>query len=152
MAIENSAPTAPGGSVTPVDAATLETVNYVVVGMIATFAALMVANTVAAVAVDRRREFGQQRLAGATPRQVVTTNVLEAALVAVTGLVVGAVASLGTIVPYSVVKLETVVPDVGGLWWALVWAAAVLLTVGSTWIAVRRAVREPALSAVGTVT
>jgi putative ABC transport system permease protein len=112
----------------------------------------MVVNTVAAVVVDRRREFGQQRLAGATPHQVVATSVLEAALVAVTGLVVGAVASLGTIVPYSVVKLDRLVPDVTVIWWVLVWSLAVLVTVGSTWVAVRRAMRQPALDAVGAVT
>jgi putative ABC transport system permease protein len=152
MAIENRAPSVLGGLVTEVDAATLETLNYVVVGLIATFAAIMVVNTVAAVVMDRRSEFGLQRLAGATPHQVVAANVLSAALVTVTGLVLGAVASLGTIVPYSIVKLDTVVPDVGVLWWALVWTAAVVVTVGSTWVAVRRAVREPALHAVGTVT
>ncbi len=152
MAIENRAPSVLSDFVTEADAATLETLNYVVVGMIATFAAIMVVNTVAAVVVDRRREFGQQRLAGATPHQVVATSVLEAALVAVTGLVVGAVASLGTIIPYSVVKLDRLVPDVTVLWWVLVWALAVLVTVGSTWVAVRRAVRQPALEAVGAVT
>jgi putative ABC transport system permease protein len=102
--------------------------------------------------VDRRREFGHQRLAGATPQQVVATNCLEAGLVVVTGLLVGGAASLGTIVPYSVVKLDRVVPDVSALWWVLVWAAAVLVTVGSTWVAVHRAMREPALDAVGAVT
>jgi putative ABC transport system permease protein len=152
MAIENRAPSVLGELVTKADAATLETLNYVVVGMISTFAAIMVVNTIAALAVDRRREFGHQRLAGATPQQVVATNCLEAALVVVTGLVVGGVASLGTIVPYSVVKLDRVVPDVTALWWVLVWTVAVLVTVGGTWVAVRRAMREPALDAVGAVT
>jgi len=152
MAIENQAPSVLGELVTEADAATLETLNYVVVGMISTFAAIMVVNTVAALVVDRRREFGQQRLAGATPQQVVATNVLEAALVAVTGLVVGGIASLGTIVPYSLVKLDRVVPDVTALWWVLVWTLAVAVTVGSSWVAVRRAMRQPALEAVGAVT
>ncbi len=152
MAIENHAPTVVGNGVVDADADTLAALNYVVVGMISTFAAIMVVNTVAAVIVDRRRELGQQRLAGATPEQVVATNVLAAALVAVTGLVVGGVASLGTIVPYSIVKLDRAVPDVSVLWWALVWAVAVVVTVGSTWVAVRRAMRQPALDAVGAVT
>ena len=152
MAIENHAPPVVGGDVTQVDADTLALLNYVVVGMIATFAGIMVVNTVASVVVDRRRELGQQRLIGATRGQVVATSTLEAALVAVTGLVVGGVASLGTVVPYSLVKLDRVVPDVTVLWWVLVWAAAVVLTVGSTLVAVRRAVRTPALEAVGPVT
>lgn len=152
MAIENHAPTVVGNGVVDADADTLAALNYVVVGMISTFAAIMVVNTVAAVIVDRRRELGQQRLAGATPEQVVATNVLAAALVAVTGLFVGGVASLGTIVPYSIVKLDRAVPDVSVLWWALVWAVAVVVTVGSTWVAVRRAMRQPALDAVGAVT
>ena len=152
MAIENHAPPVVGGDVTEIDADSLALLNYVVVGMVATFAAIMVVNTVASVVVDRRRELGQQRLAGATRGQVVATSTLEAALVAVTGLVVGSVASLGTVVPYSVVKLDRLVPDVTVLWWVLVWASAVVLTVGSTFVAVRRAVSTPALEAVGPVT
>lgn len=152
MAIENHAPSVVGGVVDQAAADTLALLNYLVVGMIATFAAIMVVNTVAAVVVDRRREYGQQRLAGATPQQVVATNCLEAVLVAVTGLLAGAVGSLGTILPYSIVKLDRVVPDVTPLWWVLVWTTAVLVTVGSTWVAVRRAMRQPALDAVGAVT
>ena len=152
MAIENHAPPVVGGDMTQVDADTLALLNYVVVGMVATFAAIMVVNTVASVVVDRRRELGQQRLAGATRGQVVATSTLEAALVAVTGVVVGSVASLGTVVPYSLDKLDRQIPDVTVLWWAVVWAAAAVLTVGSTVVAVRRAVRTPTLEAVGPVT
>jgi putative ABC transport system permease protein len=152
MAIENQAPSVVGDGVTSADAGTLSLLNYLLVGMISTFAAIMVVNTVAAVVVDRRREFGQLRLAGATPTQVVATNCLEATLVVVTGLVAGGVASLGTILPYSSVKLGRVVPDVTPLWWVLVGSVAVLVTVGSTWVAVRRAMRQSALDAVGAVT
>jgi putative ABC transport system permease protein len=152
MAIENHAAPVVGGDVTQVDADTLALLNYVVVGMVATFAAIMVVNTVASVVVDRRRELGQQRLVGATRGQVVAALTLESALVAVTGLVVGSAASLGTVVPYSLVKLDRPIPDVTVLWWVVVWVAAAVLTVGSTVVAVRRAVRTPALEAVGPVT
>ena len=113
MAIENHAPSVVGGD-GPRGLRRPRSLcsTTLVVGMIATFTAIMVVNTVAAVVVDRRREFGKQRLAGATPQQVVATNCLEAVLVVVTGLLAGAVGSLGTILPYSVVKLDRLVPDV----------------------------------------
>jgi putative ABC transport system permease protein len=96
LAIENQA------TVTMTDEGrNVELLNYVVVGMISVFAAIMVVNTLAAVVSARRREFGQQRLAGATPEQVRTTMLLEGALVAVTGIIWGGLASLGTVLPYS---------------------------------------------------
>ena len=52
MAIENHAAPVVGGDVSEVDADSLALLNYVVVGMVATFAAIMVANT---VACGRRR-------------------------------------------------------------------------------------------------
>lgn len=63
VAIENRAS---AGLVATREAEDVELLNYVVVGMIALFAAIMVVNTLAAAIADRRREFGQQRLAGAT--------------------------------------------------------------------------------------
>ncbi|MFK0245742.1 FtsX-like permease family protein [Amycolatopsis azurea] len=65
QAVENTAGTAPAKI-----ASSIETLNYVVVGMIALFAAVMLVNTVVAAIVARRREFGQHRLVGATPSQV----------------------------------------------------------------------------------
>src|SRR5262249_13554464 len=52
------------------DQKNIETLNLVVIAMIALFAAIMLINTLIAATTHRRREFAQQRLAGATPVQV----------------------------------------------------------------------------------
>lgn len=55
----------------------LETLNFVVVGIIVVFACVMLVNTLYAATSYRVREFGQQRLAGATPGQVLGTVAVE---------------------------------------------------------------------------
>jgi len=127
------------------DQRAINTLNDVVVGMIALFAAIMVINSFAAVIVHRRHELQRLRLIGADLRQVRSSVVIESVYVGVLGVAIGLVASLVTIVPFGIARGEGVVPD-AGLWlpWAI--AAAVLaLTVCSARVAVVRATREMAL-------
>ena len=122
--------------------------NNVVVGMIALFAAIMVVNSFVAVIAHRRTELARLRLLGATTTQVHRSVLAESAIVAGVGVVLGAIASLATIVPFSVARSEGVVPD-GQLWlpFALI-TVAVLLTLASARGAVRRtaAASVPALA------
>ena len=67
----------------------IQTLNYVVVGMIALFVAIMLVNTLLAATTYRRGEFARQRLAGATPGQVLGMVVAESALLTVTGVLFG---------------------------------------------------------------
>jgi ABC-type antimicrobial peptide transport system permease subunit len=128
----------------------IETLNFVVVGMIALFAAIMVVNTLVAATVSRRREFGQQRLAGSTPPQVLGMVGLESAVLAATGVLFGALASIATIVPYSVARTQTVIPDqTAGILLGVVVAAAAL-TLAASLGATRRAIVTPAIRAVAT--
>jgi putative ABC transport system permease protein len=60
-------------------------VNYLIVGMIIAYTAVSVINTLAAATARRRREFGLQRLTGATPAQVLRMMVGEGVLVALAG-------------------------------------------------------------------
>lgn len=62
QSIEHAAPAVAGTSITAGEAKNLETLNYVVVGMIAAFAAIMLVNTLVAATTHRRQEFGQLRL------------------------------------------------------------------------------------------
>lgn len=121
--------------------------NYVVVGMISVFAAIMVVNTTVAVISARRREFGQQRLVGATRRQVTVTVLLESGLVAMSGTILGGLASLATVLPYSHVKLGSMVPDIGVGYFAGVVSVTALVTLGSGYLAVRTALGTPPLKA-----
>ena len=135
------------------DDTTTQTLNYVVVGIIAAFAAVMLVNLIVADLTGRRRDFAQLRLLGATPQQVLRLVGSESALLLVVGLLFGTVAGLLTVVPYSIAVNGTVVPDTSLLLYLAVAAAVVLLTVAASQATARRVVRMPAIEAVqGTAT
>jgi putative ABC transport system permease protein len=116
----------------------ITTLNYVVVGMIALFAAIMLVNTVVAVITHRRREFGQQRLAGATGRQVSAMVTLEVLVLAATGVLFGSAAALVTIVPYGIARTGSVVATTGPDLYAGIVAVGVALTLAASLLATRR--------------
>lgn len=125
--------------------------NYVVTGMIGVFAAIMMVNAIFAVIGQRKLEFRRLHLVGATPQQVRSSVLVEAAVIAAVGILLGVVCSVVTVLPYSVVRGEGVVPD-GQLWVpALVAVVAAGLTLGGSAVAVRRAMAAGArLSLAGT--
>ncbi|GGQ76043.1 FtsX-like permease family protein [Couchioplanes azureus] len=128
----------------------LETLNFTVVGIIAGFACLMLINSLVAATCYRRREFGQQRLAGATPGQVLAMVGCEGLLMTVTGVLFGTLAGVAGIVAFSAVRTGSVRPGQGpGIWLGIVAlaAAATLLTGLGT---ASRQVRVPAVDAVAT--
>jgi putative ABC transport system permease protein len=118
----------------------VQTLNYVVVGMIALFVAIMLVNTLLAATSHRRREFGQQRLAGATPGQVVTMVVAESVLLTVTGVVFGMLASVVTILPFSIARADDLSPSFSLIAYTVVVLVAVVLTFGAAVGAARRAI------------
>lgn len=120
---------------------TITMINSVVIGMICLFTAIMTVNAAVAVVAHRRPELQRLWRLGATAGQLRTSIVLEATVVAVTGIVLGLLASTATAVPYAIVRDEGLVPN-GQLWLPpLVAAVAVALTVGAAWSAQRRAIR-----------
>ncbi|MFE6616639.1 FtsX-like permease family protein [Amycolatopsis sp. NPDC057786] len=142
QAIENTAVTAPGGI-----ASRIETLNYVVVGMIALFSAVILVNTVVAAIAGRRREFGQQRLIGSTSSQVLRLVGTEGTVLVAVGVLFGSLAAAVTVIPYSVARTGDPVPDATiGAYLAIV-AVAVTLTLGSHLGAAAKAMRTPAIQA-----
>ncbi len=122
--------------------------NNVVTGMIAVFCAVVLVNALLAVIADRRAEFGRVRLVGGTPQQVRTAVLIETVLVSSLGAAAGLVASLVTVVSFSMAREEGVVPD-GQLWLpAVIALAAIVMTVTAGRLAVSRAVRPRALEVV----
>ena len=121
---------------------------YLMVLMIAGYAAITVVNTLASSTTTRRREFGLQRLAGSTREQVLRMVGIESLLVAVIGLAVGSLAALAIVVPVSVKRLGTLVPA-GSPWiYVSMVALVVLLTLAATLLPTWRATRgRPAESA-----
>ncbi|MDQ7908784.1 ABC transporter permease [Phytohabitans sp. ZYX-F-186] len=126
----------------------IETLNFVVTGMIVLFTCIMLINTLVAATTYRRREFGQQRLAGATRRQVLGMVVLEGAVLTVAGLVCGTIAALPTVLPFSYAKTDDWLPDPEyGIWLGTV-AVAVTVTMAALVGTARRTLRTPAVEAV----
>ncbi|CCK25518.1 transmembrane transport protein [Streptomyces davaonensis JCM 4913] len=147
QAVESEALEA-SGAVKSVDAKNLETLNFTVVGIIVVFVCVMLVNSLYAATTYRSREFGQQRLAGATPGQVLGVVGAEGLILTLTGVAFGVVAALAGIVPFTVVRTDQVLPgEVYGIGaaMALIGAAA---TLGTSLVTARRVLRTPAVGAV----
>lgn len=122
---------------------------FIMVSMIVGYAAITVINTLASSTGARRREFGLQRLVGSTRRQVLRMVGIEGAIVAVTGIALGTVASAGILVPVSLKRLGSVLPAGSPLIYLTIAALVVLLILGATLLPAWRATRgRPAESAV----
>ncbi|SDU18748.1 FtsX-like permease family protein [Jiangella alkaliphila] len=148
QSIENSAPPAVGSSIPPDEAQAIETLNFVVVGMLSVFAAILVINTLVAATTYRRREFGQQRLVGSTPPQVLSMVGMEGVVLAAAGVLFGSIGSIVTVFPYSLARTGELLPDATiGIYVGIVSTAAVL-TLASCLGAARKAIRVPAVQAV----
>ncbi|WP_327035115.1 FtsX-like permease family protein [Micromonospora ureilytica] len=128
----------------------LETMNLVVVSIIVVFSCLMLINSLYAATSYRRREFGQQRLAGATPGQVLLVVGCESLVLTVTGILFGTLAGIAGILPFTIVRTDSVLPDQGfGIWLVIVTvaSAATLLTSLAT---TKRTLKTPPIAAVAT--
>ncbi|MER7035238.1 ABC transporter permease, partial [Streptomyces albidoflavus] len=126
----------------------VETLNLVVVGIVVVFSCVMLVNSLYAATSYRGGEFGRQRLAGATPRQVLGTVGCEAVVLTLTGLFLGTVAGVAGIIPFTMVRTDQVLPDQGPGTWLAVVAVATAATLGTTLATARTTLRTPAVDAV----
>ncbi|ROO61151.1 putative ABC transport system permease protein [Micromonospora sp. Llam0] len=123
---------------------------YIMVLMIAGYAAITVINTLVSSTAARRREFGLQRLAGSTRGQVMRMVGLEGAILAVGGIALGTAAVTVILVPVSLKRLDSALPA-GSPWIYLSTATlAALLTLGAmllpAWQVTRNRPAEAALA------
>ncbi|MEV5432961.1 FtsX-like permease family protein [Streptomyces sp. NPDC052701] len=146
QSIENAATAAEGVAKTT-EQRNIETLNFVVIGTVVLFACIMLVNVLIAATTHRSREFGQQRLIGATPRQVLRMVTAEGVLLALTGVLFGSLASLATVLPFTLARTDDVVPDAPlAIHLSIVAIAAtatLLASVGTAW----RRMRVPAVEA-----
>jgi putative ABC transport system permease protein len=122
----------------------IEMLNFMIVGMIALFSAIMLVNTLVAAGVYRREEFNRQRLAGAVPGQVLGTVAAETVVITLTGVVAGVISALTTAIPYSIVRTGALLPDAPVIIWPAIAITAVSLTFATTMATARFALRIPA--------
>lgn len=122
-------------------------ISYLVSLLAVAYAAIASVNTLSVSVLARRREFGVQRLNGATRRQVTRMLYFEGAVIAGIGLVLGAVVSLFTVLPMAV-AVGAWLPA-GPIWILLaVIAATFLLVFPVTFITSRMAMKHSAVEAV----
>lgn len=76
-------------------------VDYLIVALITVFTAIAVAAAQSSATARRGREFGVHRAGGATRAQVMRMLGVEALLVAAIGVVLGTVAGVSVLIPYS---------------------------------------------------
>ncbi|MFJ8824163.1 FtsX-like permease family protein [Streptomyces sp. NPDC102467] len=147
QAVENDAIKA-SGLTRSIEDKNLETLNFTVVGIIVVFACVMLINSLYAATAYRVREFGQQRLAGATPAQVLATVAVEGVVLTVTGVFFGTLAALAGILPFTAVRTDGTLPEGGPGIWITVVAIAAAATLVTSLATARRGVRVPAVEAV----
>ncbi|MFF6983001.1 FtsX-like permease family protein [Streptomyces sp. NPDC008343] len=147
QAVESEAVEA-SGLTKSIDAKNLETLNFTVVGIIVIFVCVMLVNSLYAATSYRSREFGQQRLAGATPGQVLGTVGTETLILTVSGVLLGMVAALAGIVPFTMVRTDGVLPGQAYGTAVAVVAIAATVTLGTSLATARRMLRTPAVRAV----
>ncbi len=112
-------------------------IGYLLAGIAIAYTAIASINTIAVAVLDRRREFGLQRLTGSTRRQVKSMLYLEHLVIAALGLVLGVLAAACSVLPIAVATRGWPIPS-GSPWILLGWIAVVLLLVLPTTAATAR--------------
>ncbi|MEV0090276.1 FtsX-like permease family protein [Streptomyces sp. NPDC050738] len=132
------------------DTATQAWINYLMVGMIVAYTAIAVVNSLVTAVRGRRREFGLQRLSGATSGQILRMVTIESLVVATIGILLGMVAAASTLVPFAHVAADSLLPS-GPVWiLAGVVASALVLALGASLVPAWRVLRErPVVAAQG---
>jgi putative ABC transport system permease protein len=146
QAVESDAITA-SGLTTSVEDKNLQTLNFVVVGIIVIFSCLMLINSLYAATSHRVREFGQQRLTGATPGQVLGMVAGEGLVLTVTGVFFGTVAAIAGILPFTIVRTDSILPDRGLGIWLVIAAVAATATLVTSLATAGRTLAAPAVAA-----
>jgi putative ABC transport system permease protein len=114
---------------------------YLVLCVVVGYSVLALVNTQILATGERRREFTLQRLVGATHRQVLAMMAVEALLIAAVGLILGHLVAALTLLPLSLSVLGTLLPA-GSIWiLATVCGTATVLTLATTLLATRFALR-----------
>jgi len=126
-------------------------VNYLLVGMILGYTVISLVNTLVIATGERRREFALQRLIGATHGQIIRMVGVEAVLIALGGIMLGAVVSASTLIPFAIAVYGSPWPS-GPLWiYLAVIGGATALTLLSTLLATTYVLRAQPVEAAATL-
>jgi putative ABC transport system permease protein len=126
-------------------------VNYLLVGMILAYTVISLVNTLVIATGERRREFALQRLIGGTHGQILRMVGVEAVMISLGGIFLGAIVSAFTLVPFAIAVYGSPWPS-GPLWiYLAVTGGATALTLLSTLLSTTYVLRTPPVEAAATV-
>jgi putative ABC transport system permease protein len=117
--------------------------------MVVGYSVIALVNSLVMATGERRREFTLQRLVGATRGQVMRMMTVEALLTALAGLALGMLVAVLTLVPLSKAVLARALPAGSPSILLAVLVSALLLTVGTTLLTARVALRTRPSAAIG---
>ncbi|MDQ1015667.1 FtsX-like permease family protein [Streptomyces afghaniensis] len=124
-------------------------VAYLLVAMVVGYAVIALVNSLVMATGERRREFTLQRLVGATRGQVMRMMTVEALLTALAGIGLGMLVAVLTLVPLSKAVLARALPAGPPSILLAVLVSALVLTVGTTLLTARMALRTRPSAAIG---
>ncbi|MFI9008453.1 ABC transporter permease [Actinosynnema sp. NPDC053489] len=122
-------------------------VNYLLVGMILAYTVISLVNTLVIATGERRREFALQRLIGATHGQILRMVGVESVVISLGGIILGAIVSLVTLVPFAIALDGTYWPRGPIGIYLVVVGSATALTLLSTLLSTAYVLRTPPVEA-----
>jgi putative ABC transport system permease protein len=137
------------GSVDDPDRETNRWLGPLFVVIIFVFTSIAVVNTLVMIALRRGRELALLQLTGATKRQVRSMARWEAALIVAIGLGVGLAIAATALLPLSHALTGTLAPSVPIGQLGAILGVSALLSWAALTVPTRRALRQPAIAAVG---
>lgn len=147
--IQNAA-NAAGGITVSADDRGVETLNVIIVGMIAVFAAVVLINNCVASLLARRHEFGLARKLGATPGQLLRAVTVETVFAATTGLALGSVSAAIGIAGFAYGRTGSALPDLDIVPFLAIVGAVIALTLAASLSAAHRALAAPVIDTADT--
>jgi putative ABC transport system permease protein len=137
------------GSVDDPDRETNRWLGPLFVAIIFIFTSIAVVNTLVMIALRRGRELALLQLTGATKRQVRSMARWEAALIVAIGLGVGLAIAATTLLPLSHALTGTLSPSVPVGQLGAILGTSALISWAALTLPTRRALRQPAITALG---
>lgn len=145
LKIQNMA-NAADGIVLSADDEGVQTLTFIIVGMIAVFAAIVVVNNCVATMLGRRAEFALARKIGATPGQLRRSAMLESAFAVAIGLVLGTLAAAVGIAGFAFGRTGSFTIQPGPLIYVAIVATIAVLTLAACLISATRSLAAPMLA------
>lgn len=144
LKIQNDANAADGITLSADDKG-VQTLTFIIVGMIAVFAAIVVINNCVATMLGRSSEFALARKVGATPPQLRRSAAWESTFAVAVGVVLGTVAAAAGVAGFAYGRTGSVTIQPGPVTYLVIVATIVILTLAASLVGAARSVATPML-------